>query len=102
TPEIETFAPRDDGAFPGNTLPVVLYHDAITPDGGDPAQSFIDRFAANGWDNGWRNGIFDFRHYHATAHEVLGCARGRVRVELGGPTGRQIELREGDVVVLPA
>ncbi|HWV23226.1 MAG TPA: hypothetical protein VNZ58_03475 [Thermomicrobiales bacterium] len=101
--KVETFVVHDDGTFPGNALPVVLYRQAIAPDRRvDPAQALIDRFEANGWDNAWRNGIFDFRHYHATTHEVLGCARGSVRVELGGPQGRELELHAGDIVVLPA
>lgn len=99
---IETFVIDDDGVFPGNALPVVLYRKAITPGHHDPAQGFIDRFESNGWGNAWRNGIFDFRHYHATTHEVLGCARGNVRVELGGPDGREVDLHAGDIVVLPA
>lgn len=99
---IDTFVIHDAGTFPGNTLPVVLYRRAIDPGHHDPGQAFIDRFETNGWGNAWRNGIFDFRHYHATTHEVLGCARGWVRVELGGPDGREVEIHAGDVVVLPA
>jgi uncharacterized protein YjlB len=33
---------------------------------------------------------------------VLGIARGHATVEFGGANGRQIELRTGDVAVLPA
>lgn len=100
--DIVTLQLEPDDRFPNNRLPVVLYRRAIKPNHHDPARGFIDRFEANGWGNAWRNGIFDFRHYHATTHEVLGCARGRVRVELGGPGGREVELHAGDVVVLPA
>src|SRR5262249_31852928 len=35
-------------------------------------------------------------------HEVLGIARGAVRVQFGGRKGRKITLKAGDVVVLPA
>ena len=100
--EIEHFVLEDDGTFPNNSLPVLLYRNAIPIHGRDPAAAFEKRFESNEWEHSWRNGIFDFHHYHATAHEVLGCARGWVRVQLGGPNGREVMLRAGDVVVLPA
>jgi uncharacterized protein YjlB len=33
---------------------------------------------------------------------VLGIAAGWVRVSLGGESGRTVELRAGDIVVIPA
>ena len=59
-------------------------------------------FAANRWPRQWRDGIYPFHHYHSTAHEALGIARGRVTVRLGGEQGRDFELTVGDVAVLPA
>jgi uncharacterized protein YjlB len=59
-------------------------------------------FAANGWRQSWRDGIYPFRHFHTRTHEVLGVARGRVRIELGGRAGRRFDVRAGDVIVLPA
>lgn len=99
---LESFTLEDDGTFPNNVLPVVIYRNAIPLKRQDPASSIEARFRENGWDNIWRNGIFDFHHYHATAHEVLGCASGSVRIQLGGPHGQEVTLRAGDVVVLPA
>jgi uncharacterized protein YjlB len=99
---IETFVLANDGTFPNNPLPIILYPSAIQPDDHDPAAAFEGRFRENGWSETWRNGIFDYHHYHAGAHEVLGCARGRVRVMLGGPNGREVTLSAGDVVLLPA
>jgi len=68
----------------------------------DPAVQFERAFAANGWGRAWRNGIYDFLHFHTRAHEVLGIARGQASVEFGGANGRTFEVGPGDVVVLPA
>ena len=68
----------------------------------DPARRSRQRFGDNGWGQLWRNGIFDYTHYHATVHEALGVARGHALVLFGGEQGEAIELKPGDVAVLPA
>ena len=99
---IETHFFADDGTVPNNpTLPLVLYRGALGSEG-DLAARCEDMFEANGWPGAWRNGIYGHHHYHSTAHEVLGIARGSARVRLGGENGATVELREGDVVVIPA
>lgn len=100
--EVLTAVLPDDGAFPNNTLPVVIFKHALEPADKDPDSAFEHTFEANGWGDTWRNGIYDYHHYHSTAHEVLGIARGRVTVHLGGPHGKLFDLEAGDVVVLPA
>jgi uncharacterized protein YjlB len=59
-------------------------------------------FALHRWSGGWRDGIYDYHHYHSTAHEVLGCFGGRATVQLGGPDGPHVAIAAGDVLVLPA
>jgi uncharacterized protein YjlB len=59
-------------------------------------------FNANDWGDSWRNGIYEYVHYHSRTHEVLGIARGHARVRFGGNEGKIIALRSGDVVILPA
>src|SRR5262249_7352803 len=49
-----------------------------------------------------RNGIYNYAHYHSRTHEVLGVARGHARVRFGGERGKELRLKVGDVVVLPA
>lgn len=102
TPGVETVVLDDDGTFPNSHLPVILYRQAIALAPHDPAGSIAERFHDEGWEGVWRNGIFPFHHYHSTAHEALGVARGTVTVQLGGPQGKTFDLAAGDLVVLPA
>ena len=84
--------------FPNSRLPVLLYRAAVPAD----AASIEHAFAACGWSNAWRDGIYRFHHFHSVAHEVLGIAAGHVAVRFGGPTGPEVGLAAGDVVVIPA
>jgi uncharacterized protein YjlB len=97
--EPETLALRPDGGIPNSELPVLIYR-GVKP-AGDPA-SAERLFAEHGWRGAWRNGIFGFHHFHSTAHEVLAIVVGGARVRLGGPAGPSLEVRRGDVLVLPA
>lgn len=92
----------DDGHVPNNPrLPLIVYRGALETGGGAAARC-VARFDRNGWTGAWRNGVYPHHHYHSSAHEVLGIATGWVRVRLGGEGGRTVELRAGDVVVIPA
>jgi uncharacterized protein YjlB len=93
---------RETEGVPNNpTLPVLIYKGAIEAKI-DLAAEIEQMFEQNDWPPQWRDGIYDFHHYHSTAHEVLGIARGEARVMLGGPDGEEMSLFAGDVVVLPA
>ncbi len=92
----------DDGDVPNSRYPLIVYAGAVDPNAGDTAVAFEDLFHANGWGNGWRNGIFPFHHYHSTAHEVLGIARGTATVRFGGEQGETFEVKAGDAVLIPA
>ena len=50
----------------------------------------------------WRDGIYDYVHYHSRIHEVLGIARGSGKVQFGGTKGRTLTIKAGDVAILPA
>ncbi len=94
---IEHFA--DDGTFPNNSLPVIIYRRAVAEPSPEAMEALFDQ---NGWPSAWRYGVYDFHHFHSTTHECLGLARGSARLQLGGPQGRVFELVAGDVIVLPA
>jgi uncharacterized protein YjlB len=98
-----TFIFEDDGLVPNSKLPLVIYKAAISFDNSHPEKTIEDQFGANGWGQEmWRDGIFDYLHYHATVHEVLGVAQGHARVRFGGDAGKEFELDAGDVAILPA
>jgi uncharacterized protein YjlB len=92
----------DDGLVPNNPMPFVVYKGAMDVAIAQPEKAIEDLFGSNGWGDMWRNGIFDYLHYHATVHEALGVARGSAKVQFGGDNGRVFDLAPGDVAILPA
>ena len=75
-PEMFHFA--DDGETANNPKwPLVIYRSpVILRSDFDPAAIFEELFASNSWGDSWRDGIYDFLHFHTQRHEALGIARG--------------------------
>jgi uncharacterized protein YjlB len=92
----------DDRIFPNNRLPAIVYKSVLDLSGQDPAANAEELFEGNNWRGTWRNGIFNYHHYHSNTHEVLGIYSGNAQVQLGGPNGSIIEIEKGDVIVIPA
>lgn len=90
--------------FPNSHLPVLIYKPAfILPEQKKRAVTIIQEiFAKNGWSNSWKNGIYDFHHYHSITHECMAVSSGWAMVIIGGPGGRRIRLERGDLIILPA
>jgi uncharacterized protein YjlB len=97
-----TFVFGDDGLVPNNAMPFLVYKRAISLDHDHPEKTIEGLFGANGWGDMWRNGVYDYLHYHATVHEALGIARGNAIVRFGGDKGQEIAIAAGDVAILPA
>ena len=91
-----------DSRIPNNKLPLLLYRQVTNTTGEEAARWFETRFAENNWKNSWRNGVFDYHHYHSNTHEVLGIYSGKALLQLGGDNGEKVEVSAGDVIVIPA
>ena len=86
--------------IPNNqTFPVIIYRQVSSPFDSAPFETLFSR---NGWRGIWRNGVYDYHHYHSGAHEVLGVERGDATLRIGGPHGQVFSVTEGDCLVLPA
>ncbi len=99
-PELLYF--KDDGTIPNSRYPVVVYRQVFTEQGNKAAEWLEERFSNHHWTNSWRNGVYPFHHYHSTSHEVLGIYAGYARLQLGGEKGQMVEVKAGDVLILPA
>jgi uncharacterized protein YjlB len=102
-PVVEEFLLTEDGVFPNNrTLPLLVYRKALNPDVPDLAAQVRNLLAENQWGGTWLDDVYDFHHYHSTAHEVLAICGGQAQVCFGGAHGITLTLAAGDVVVIPA
>ena len=92
----------DDGLVPNSKLPLLVYKRAVDVDNDHPERTIEKLFGGNGWGAMWRNGVYDYLHYHATVHEVLGVISGNAVVRFGGDRGTELAIAAGDVAILPA
>lgn len=102
-PEIQSMILKDDGTFPNNEkLPLIFMQNAFDPNTRNLVGTIEKTFHGNGWGSSWRNGLYNFHHYHSTAHEVLGLYSGWVKAHFGGPQGKIVDAKIGDVIIVPA
>lgn len=100
--DVLTLKFEDDGRIPNNPdLPLVVYQDVL-PDDDDMISACRSLFSRNGWGGIWVDGVFNYHHYHSTAHEVLGVVSGTAEIQFGGEGGQVISVRKKDVVIIPA
>jgi uncharacterized protein YjlB len=95
----------DDGIVPNHPrFPILVYRDCVLRGTKkfDLATIIDAIFETNGWGRSWRDTVYDFVHYHSQIHEVMGVARGTAKIEYGGAKGRILQMKAGDVAILPA
>lgn len=97
---VERLVLDDDGRFPNSALAVLVYRTAVSRDAS--VEAFETLFSTHGWPARWAGSIFQYHHYHSTAHEALGVASGNAQITLGGPQGRTVAVHKGDAIVIPA
>jgi uncharacterized protein YjlB len=102
-PHIKIYHFKENNFFPNNTLPLIMYKKAfLVPLQKNVAADNIQKiFIKNKWGNSWRNGIYDFHHYHSNTHECIAVAYGNAKVIFGGPGKRSLLIKQGDVVIIP-
>jgi len=95
---VKTFMFRDDGEIPNNPeLPVIVY-EQIFKDNPEDIESTFNRHE---WTGSWSGGVYDYHHYHSNTHEVLGVKNGEATILVGGEEGERLQVKMGDVIVLP-
>ena len=103
TPHVLHHHLADDGIFPNNKhLPLLVYQGVLTSPARTQPEAYEELFAAYTWGSSWRDGVYEFHHYHSTAHEVLGVYGGTAKVQFGGARGAVLSVGPGDVVIVPA
>lgn len=101
---IKHFLSPDRNFANNELLPLLIYKNALTLEQTEEqnAVSIEKLFRKNDWRPSWRDGIYDFDHYHSTAHETLGVYSGHAKVQFGGPNGVIIEIAKTDIIIIPA
>lgn len=95
----------DDGRIPNTRLATLLFRSRGLDESLDRegvARCFERVFSAYGWPPSWRGSVYTYHHYHSIAHEAFGALSGWGLLRLGGESGRDVEIRAGDALVLPA
>lgn len=95
---IEPFKFEDDGSIPNHpSFPMLVYKNVLTPE-----DKPIDILAKNNWLGAWHGGVAPYHHYHSISHEVIVVASGSGLLLLGGEQGAEVNIGQGDTIILPA
>jgi len=92
---------KDDGKIPNSRLPLLVYKNVFSEEKAD-ADFIIQHFESHNWKNAWKDGVYDYHHYHSNTHEVLGVYSGYAVLQFGGENGEEVAVEEGDAITIPA
>ncbi len=99
---VQTYMFEDDGKIPNNPQLPLLVYPGVLQESRELTSDCKALFQANHWHGVWINGVYNYHHYHSTAHEVLGIVSGTAQIQFGGSQGQVIQVQARDVVVIPA
>src|SRR6185437_13231847 len=80
-------------------LPVMLFRSVLPLRITNKLQKFRRAFRKSGWVGLWTDTVYDYTHFHSNAHEVLGIAKGSVKLLIGGVGRRRLRLKAGDMII---
>jgi uncharacterized protein YjlB len=101
--EVSHHVMAGDKFFPNNNhLPVLVYKQVFQINDNNAADVIDEHFKQNDWSNSWKEGVYQYHHYHSNTHEALGIASGNIMLMLGGEDGSITTLCKGDVIIIPA
>ncbi|WP_181763492.1 cupin domain-containing protein [Mesorhizobium sp. B2-4-15] len=97
---VETYFFKGNGRVPNSRLPLLVYRDVVAWS----AIEMEDRQRSNYWNPSWHSpiGFYPQHHFHSQSHELIAVIRGEARGLFGGHDGKEVLLRKGDVVAIPA
>ncbi|KAH8896208.1 hypothetical protein GQ53DRAFT_680844, partial [Thozetella sp. PMI_491] len=89
---------------PNNRLPILHYRDVLPKPHSE--ESTTEFLTSNKWEKRGTWGHIGIRHFHPNSHECYGIFRGSSKLLLGqissGTGGLELDVKAGDVIVLPA
>jgi uncharacterized protein YjlB len=83
--QLHRYTIKPNGGFPNNTaLPLLYYHKVIKLPRFFRGIYVRQLFRSNGWTNNWKEGIYEYDHYHSNTHEAIAVIKGKARLLFGG------------------
>ncbi|RII08376.1 hypothetical protein CUC08_Gglean007786 [Alternaria sp. MG1] len=102
----EQYALSSSTHVPNNILPALIYRDVLpVPVNPELSKRLCER---NGWEKRGEWGEITIPHFHPNTHECYAIIRGSSRLALGrskehdAMDGIEVNVRTGDVIVIPA